>query len=139
MNQISKNKGFETERSELRKFGLLSGFLVLLIFCVILPWIFETGIPSWPILVALILGALALAHPESLYYIYKPWMKFGVIAGTINSRIIITLLFYLVMMPMGIVMKIFRIDPMSRSFDETLTSYRIDSRTKPENNMENPY
>ncbi len=44
-------------------------------------------------------------------------MAFAVVLGHVNTRIILTLLYYLVMTPVGLVMRLFR-DPLNRSLDD---------------------
>ena len=52
-------------------------------------------------------------------------LKFGAVAGWINTRIILLLLFYVVLLPVGLVMKVFGADPLRRKTDPTVQSYRI--------------
>ena len=81
---------------------------------------------------------MALLFPASLRPVYKIWMRFAEALGWVNTRIILSLIFFLVFFPFGIIMRMFN-DPMQRKFDGAAASYRIPSNpTKPEN-MERPF
>jgi hypothetical protein len=124
---------------ELRKFGLIFGAILVTIFGLALPWLFSSGWPLWPWIVAAIFWILGLAIPNSLWPIYRIWMKFGHVAGWVNSRIILAIMFYLIFLPAGIIMRIFGKDPMARKLDKTSNSYRIQSQTVEKDHIERPY
>ncbi len=134
-SQIIENPG----RSELRKFGLISGTIVAVLFGVILPWLVEYQWPIWPWIVTGILWVWALAMPDNLFIVYKPWLKFGHIAGWINTRIILGLMFYLIFFPAGIIMRVFGNDPMARKMGSSVKSYRIVSEPIEKDHVERPY
>ena len=125
--------------SELRKFGLVSGAIVAVLFGVILPWLFDYPWPTWPWVVTGILWIWALVIPNTLFLVYRPWMKFGHIAGWINTRIILGLMFYVVFFPAGILMRMFGNDPMARKLDGAVKSYRIISKPIEKDHFERPY
>lgn len=86
-------------------------------------WMITYGM--WAIAV---LGFLlpALTYPEILRPVHKYWMKFALFLGWINSRIILSLLFYLVFTPIAIFHKIIGRDPMTRKLDKEEKTYWID-------------
>ncbi len=83
----------------LRNFGFTTGLIVVVLFGLLLPWLFSASFPVWPWLIAVSLWLLALVFPMALNPVYKGWMKFGNIAGGINSRIILSVLFYFIVFP----------------------------------------
>jgi Saxitoxin biosynthesis operon protein SxtJ len=123
---------------ELRKFGLLSGAIVAVLFGLLIPWLANLGFVRWPWYLASGLVAWGLIWPKGLIFVYRPWLKFGHIAGWINTRIILLLLFYLVFFPVGLVMKLVAKDPMRRKKEETIT-YRVISSVRHRHHMEKPY
>ena len=135
MSQKIENPG----TAELRKFGLVTGAIVIVLFGVILPWVIGYKWPTWPWILTGILWIWALAIPDTLFLIYKPWLKFGHVAGWINTRIILGLMFFLVFFPAGILMRLFSKDPMARKLDGTVNSYRIVSKTIEKDHIERPY
>jgi hypothetical protein len=123
---------------ELRKFALVTGGMLVLFFDLLIPLIWDRPMRPWPVIVAAILVSMALVLPAALRPVYKIWMLFAEALGWVNTRIILSLIFFLIFFPLGMFMRIFN-DPMRRKFDEAAASYRIPSHpTKPEN-MERPF
>jgi hypothetical protein len=127
---------------ELRKFGLVTGALIIVFIGAFLPWLGHKNILDWQ-KITLPLGSVlmvwALVHPASLNYVYKPWMYVADKIGWVNTRIIMAVLFYVIIMPLGIIMRLFGKDPMARKFETQATSYRITKEPQPKNHMETPY
>lgn len=86
---------------ELRQFGLLFGAILVLLFGLLLPFLLGYSFPLWPWVVALIFAALALLAPTTLTPFYRGWMRFGLIAAFINTRIIMFVLYYALFVPTG--------------------------------------
>jgi hypothetical protein len=126
------------DKSDLRKFGLIFGTGLVLIFGLFFPWLLERPWPAWPFIAAGILAALALVFPTGLKPLYIAWMKFGHVAGWINTRIILGLVFFVVFLPFGLIMRLFN-DPMRRKLDDATTSYRVPSHSSPRDQMERPF
>jgi hypothetical protein len=126
---------------ELRKFGLMFGAIIIALFGLLIPWIADAQI-----LVtgkAFTLGAIfivwGLILPAPLKPVYIVWMKFGAIAGYINTHIIMVLLFALIITPIGLIMRLFN-DPMRRSLKDDSESYRVcREQEKPKTHMERPF
>jgi hypothetical protein len=128
----------EMSNKDLRKFGLVTGAMLILFFDLLIPWIWGLAMPLWPVITAGVLAAMALILPASLRPVYKVWMRFAEALGWINTRIILGVLFYLMFVPVGFVMRLFN-DPMRRKFDETADSYRVPSNTVKPENRERPF
>jgi hypothetical protein len=124
---------------ELRKFGLTTGIIVALLFGMFLPWIFSRPSPRWPWGVSSVLIIWALITPGTLKIVYSIWMRISHVLGYINTKIVLAIVFYLVFTPMGVLMKIFRKDPMRRKIDNGVISYRCASVKQPKEHMERPY
>ncbi len=54
----------------------------------------------------------ALVYPKGLAPLYKAWMAFGHVLGWINTRAILGLVFFVIVMPIGLVMRLFGKDPL---------------------------
>ena len=65
-------------------------------------------------------------------------MRFANVLGWINTRIILSLIFFLVVLPTGLIMRLSR-DPMRRKWDKAVTSYRIESKQPKTENLKRPY
>lgn len=130
---ILDNKG-------LRKFGFTTGAIIVVLFVLFFPWVFDAeSLPIWPWVVAGILWVLALIMPGLLRPIYTTWMKIGHGLGWINTRIILGALFYVMILPMGLFMRVFGKDPMLRKLDKSALSYRVKSVREAKDRLEKPY
>jgi len=112
------------EKKQLRDFGLIVGG----IFAVIGVWpaVFRAqATRPWALALAVALIGPALVFPRSLTYPYRVWMKVGEILAWINTRIILSVIFYGLVTPMGIVMRLFGHDPMHRRFEPGAQTYRV--------------
>lgn len=72
-------------------------------------------------------GAVA---PAVLGPVHRVWMAFATVLGHVNTRIILTVLFYLVMTPVGLIMRLFR-DPLDRSLRDRSTTQWIKRESGP--------
>ncbi len=61
------------------------------------------------------------------------------IAGWINTRIILFLLFYVVITPTALMMRIFGADPLRKRLEPDVDSYRIVNEPQANDHMEKPY
>jgi len=130
----------EVTIKELREFGLIFGAILVLLFGFFLPWVFEKAFQMWPWWVLAVTGSLAIIFPLGLKPFYKIWMVFGAVMGWVNTRLILGLVFYIVFMPFGLVMKLFGKDLLSRKLDASVSTYRvIPSEQQEKDNMENPF
>ena len=77
--------------------------------------------------------------PAALRPVYTTWMKIGHGIGWVNTRIILGVLFYVIVLPMGLIMRLFGKDPMARKRDESASSYRIESVSEAKDRLEKPY
>ena len=122
----------------LRRFGLLTSGMLILFFAVLIPWIWDLDHPVWPWATAVILGTVALVAPGRLGPVYRLWMRFAEVLGWINTRIILGLVFFLIILPVGLLMRLFN-DPMRRTTDADTLSYRVASHPPKKENMEKPF
>jgi hypothetical protein len=134
---------------ELREFGYLMGVMLILIFGLILPGLFDKilgqpitllGVfttPIWPWLSACCFWLPALLWPKSLQAIYFVWMKIGAVLAWINTRIIMLLMFYGMMVPIGLILRLLGKDAMYRK--KQVKSYRVICKPIDKNHLERPY
>jgi Saxitoxin biosynthesis operon protein SxtJ len=114
----------DADKKQLRSFGLTVGG----IFAVIGLWpvVFHNDDPRWwAVILAGFLVVPALAFPESLSWVYKRWMALGHILGWINTRIILGVVFYLVVTPIGMIRRLLGKDPMGKQIKADINSYRV--------------
>jgi hypothetical protein len=124
---------------ELAKFGFTTGAIVVCLFGLLLPFLLGLPLPKWPWVIAGVLWVWALILPKTLRVVYETWMKIGLALGWVNTRIILGLVFYLVVFPMGLVMRLLGKDPLSQRLDKKLTTYRVVSTKLPKEHMGRPF
>ena len=129
----------ELDRSGLKRFGLTTGAIVAGLFGLLLPWIFERGLPVWPWVFFAALASWALILPNSLRPVYRGWMHIGLLISRVTTPIILGIVFFLVVLPFGLVRRLFRLDSLNRNLDPDASTYRVKTQQNPKENLENPY
>lgn len=113
----------DVSTKSLRKFGLVVGGVFLLIFL----WFYFQESDLLYSYIFLILAAplmvLGLLIPKSLKSIYKAWMGAAFAIGWVVSRVILFILFYLVILPIGLVSRIFGKDFLNVKLDKQEETY----------------
>ena len=123
-----------------REFGLVTGAIVVGLFGLLIPFLFDWNYPTWPWIIFGVLAAMALIVPMWLKPVYKYWMMFGLFMGTyIMTPLIMFMVFFGMFMPFGLVMRLFGKDGMNRKLDAEAGTYRVDSDQPPAKNLEKPY
>ena len=113
----------KTDAKELRKFSIILflgfGILGLLVF-----WRKgEAGLILCGVALALLL--CGLTRPQFLVYPYKGWMALSSILGFLMTHVILSLMYYIVFTPIGIVMRIFGRDILNKQFNRNEKTYWI--------------
>ena len=119
-----------TDAAQLRNFGLLVGG----IFCTIGLWpaVIRGASPRWwALVVGVLLLVPALLAPRVLSPVYRIWMTVGEALGWINTRILLGIVFYGLITPMGLIRRVRSEDPMRRRHDPAAQSYRVPKPPRP--------
>ena len=111
-------------KKRLREFGFVFGIGFPLIIGWFFPYITGHYFRTWTLIIGIPILILAIFLPEVLKNPYKIWMQIGLILGWFNSKIILGLIFLLVLIPISIIMKIFKYDPLKKSLSKDKKSYR---------------
>ena len=106
---------FDCSRRAMRKFGLYTGGVLLVLTLVVS---FLQHSLRWNLLSAgLALVALGVLAPSTLKCVYLPWMAIGAVLGAIVSTIVLTVLFYAIVTPIGLLARIVGKDFLGRKPD----------------------
>lgn len=115
--------------TEVRKFGLLFGLLGAIAGAYLVwkgnalwPWAFAAG------------AAFALSGlfaPDVLRPVYAGWMKLAFVLAWVNTRVLLGLFFYLVMTPIGVLLRLFGKDLLDEGIDRSAKSYWVRRETAP--------
>jgi saxitoxin biosynthesis operon SxtJ-like protein len=71
------------------------------------------------LIVAALFAVSAVVAPDSLSSVYRWWMRIAEALGWINTRIILVVMFYVVVTPLGLVMRIARRSPLETTSKES--------------------
>jgi O-antigen/teichoic acid export membrane protein len=129
----------ELDRKGLRSFGLTTGAILAVLFGLFFPWLLARPIPTWPWVIAGVLMLWGLAAPSTLRPVYRGWMRFGLIMSKITTPLLMGIVFYLVVTPIGMIRMWRGTDSMQRRFDPDAKSYRVANRPEQRSGLERPY
>ena len=119
--EISKNPS----RRELRWFGGLLALFIALI-AGLLFWRFEMPAAALSLLIAAgVICPLYYAVPGIRRSIYLGWMCAALPIGWVVSHALMAIIYLLVLLPIGLIMRLLGYDAMNRSFDSELSSYWV--------------
>ena len=126
------------DKPQLRSFGLIVGAG----FGIVGLWrtVFYSEPPRlWALVLSGVLVAAALIAPTILRPFHRVWMRLGETLGWVNSRIILSVVFYLVILPIGVIRRLTGSDPMRRRFDATAATYKVARSPRAASHMYHQY
>jgi hypothetical protein len=97
-----------------RKFGLVVGGLLLALGLLLVFWRHRTTTGVAMAVPGAILVLLAAAAPSLLAAPHRGWLKFARVLGTINGFFFLSIVFFLILTPLGIVLRLFGRDELRR-------------------------
>jgi Saxitoxin biosynthesis operon protein SxtJ len=107
-----------------RSFGFVfAGFFALV---AIVRWWRDQGGAPWFALAGLAMLAIALIRPSVLAPFNRLWTKLALLLSRIMNPVIMGVLFFLVVMPIGLVMRVLGKRPLALEMDREAKSYWIE-------------
>jgi hypothetical protein len=136
---IEEIKNIKSGKRELRQFGITIGLVLGLLGSWFL-WRNKEG-GSLLLIAATLFLSLGFILPRLLKPFQKLWMTLAVLLGWLMTRIILTILFYLVVTPIGLLAKVSGKDFLNRKFNSDASSYWIPRKaiTPEKRNYENQF
>ena len=110
-----------------RNFGIV--FFVVFLLISLWPLLKQNEIRIWSLLIALVFLILGLFNSNLLSPLNKIWFKFGIFLGNIISPIVMGIIFFLVITPTGIIMKLFGKDILQLKKNNKKTYWIIKNNT----------
>jgi len=128
----------EITNKQLRSFGFtVGGIFALIAFW---PLVIRAADPRWwALAIAASLLIPAVVFPRSLVWVHKGWMAIGHVMGWINTRIILGIVFYVIVTPIGMIRRWLGKDPMGRQLRPDLDSYRVIRKPRPASHLTKQY
>jgi len=118
-----------------RSFGIV--FFILFLLIALYPTINSEGIRMWSVILSLIFLVLGLLDSKILTPLNKIWFKFGILLGRIVSPFIMGIIFFFVVTPIGLLMRILGKDLLNLKYNKNKT-YWIE-KTGPKSKMRNQF
>ena len=117
------NRHQHVEGSSDRAFGLV--FAVVFLVIAGWPLIHGEAVRWWSVGISAVFALVAFIRPTLLAELNRLWMKFGILLGKIVSPIALGILFYIVITPIGLMIRVAGKDPLRLKFDPEADSYWI--------------
>ena len=118
-----------------RSFGIV--FFIVFLLIAIYPLINDESVRIWSLVVSLIFLILGIINSSILSPLNKLWFKFGIFLGKIISPIIMGIIFFLVVTPIGLIMRLIGKDVLNLKYSD-YRSYWIE-KTGPKSKMKNQF
>jgi len=118
-----------------RSFGIV--FFIVFFIISLFPLLKGNDVRIWSLLVSLIFLVLGLINSNILSPLNKLWFKFGLLLGNFISPIVMGLVFFLVVTPTGLFMRLIGKDLLNLN-KKNVKSYWID-KTGPKSKMKNQF
>ena len=118
-----------------KSFGIVFFFVFLLIS--FYPLLNNESVRIWSLVISVIFLILGLLNSSLLLPLNKLWFKFGIFLGKIISPIIMGIIFFLVVTPIGLIMRLLGKDVLNLKLSD-YKSYWIE-KTGPKSKMKNQF
>lgn len=129
-SHISTNPGSE------KSFGIVFSIVFLLVG--LYPVTRSEGFYLWALIVSATFLLLALFAPKLLSTPNKLWFKFGMLLGSIISPVVMALIYFVTVLPTGLIMRLLGKDLLRQKLDKNAKSYWI-IRDEPMGSMKNQF
>ena len=111
-------------KNQLREFGLVVGIGFPLIIGFLIPYLLGHNLRFWTLFIGIPFLIFTILKPYKLSFLYKKWIYLGNLLGWLNSRIILGIIFFTILIPISFLMKIFGYDPLKMK-KLNVISYRV--------------
>ena len=118
-----------------KSFGIV--FFIVFLIISLYPLIKDGNLRLWSLIVSLIFLILGLINSTILTPLNRLWFKFGIFLGKIVSPIILGTIFFLIVTPTGLLLRLFGKDVINLKYNKD-NSYWI-KKTGPKSNMKDQF
>ena len=125
----------EIKISSNRSFGII--FFIVFLLIALYPLLKANDLRTWSLVISFIFLILGLTNSKILTPLNSLWFKFGLLLGRFISPIIMGIIFFLVVTPIGIIMRLLKKDLLNLKYNKKKT-YWID-KSGPKSKMKNQF
>ena len=119
-----------------RSFGIV--FFIVFVLIAIYPLINQEELRIWSLIISFLFLFLGLLNSKILTPLNKLWFRFGLFLGKIISPIIMGVIFFLVVTPIGLLMRLFGKDVLNLKLNKKESTYWIE-KNGPKSRMKNQF
>ena len=134
MSEIASH--VSTEQSSEKSFGVV--FSIVFLIVALYPLITSAGLRIWALVVSIIFFLLAFLAPKILVLPNKLWFKFGLLLGSIVAPIVMAFVYFVTVLPTGLIMRLLGKDLLKQKLDKNAKSYWV-KRSEPMGSMKNQF
>ena len=120
---IEEIKNIKDDKSDWKEFGITMGVILAIIGCYLL-WK-KNNYYEYSLFLAVVFFMTGLIFPSLLKPVYKAWMALSVVMGFIMTRIIMVIIFYLIVTPLGLIASMTGKEFLDMKIDKSAKSYWI--------------
>ena len=126
----------KTETPTEKSFGIVFSIIFLLVS--LYPLFNSEPHHNWSLIVSILFLFLAFFIPRLLTVPNKLWFKFGLLLGSIIAPIVMALVYFVSVLPTGLIMRLLGKDLLKQKLDKNVKSYWIE-RSEPMGPMKNQF
>ena len=134
MSEIASH--ISTEQSSEKSFGIV--FSIVFLIVALYPLINSEGLRIWALVASIIFFFLAFIAPKVLVFPNKLWFKFGLLIGSIVAPIVMAFVYFVTVLPTGLIMRLLGKDLLKQKLDKNAKSYWV-KRSEPMGSMKNQF
>ena len=125
----------EIKISSNRSFGIV--FFIVFLLIALYPLLKDNDLRIWSLVISFIFLILGLINSKILTPLNRLWFKFGLLLGRFVSPLIMGIIFFIVVTPIGIIMRLLKKDLLNLKYNKKET-YWID-KSGPKSKMKNQF
>jgi len=124
------------KQSSEKNFGLV--FSIVFLIIALYPLINSQEVYVWALITSATFLLLAFVAPKTLTTLNKLWFKFGYLLGSITTPIVMAFVYFITVLPVGLIMRLLGKDLLKQKLDKNAKSYWIE-RNEPMGSMKNQF
>ena len=117
------SRGQQVKASSNRAFGWV--FVIVFLIIALLPLAFGGTLRWWSLIVSGLVAVVTIAAPTLLTIPNRLWLRFGLLVHRVISPVVLAIMFYMIVTPMGLLMRVFAKDNLRLRCDAAAESYWI--------------
>ena len=105
-----------TNKTTNRNFGIV--FCIFFLIIALWPVLSENQIRIWSVILSILFFVLGILNSNLLTPLYNMWLKFGILLGKVISPIIMAFVFFFIVFPNGLIMRLIKKDILNLKFNK---------------------